>query len=148
MGLRINSNVNALTALTNLRRTDAQLGKSLQRLSTGLRINQASDDPAGLVISEQFRAQIAGLEQAVENTQFASNLRGTAEAALQEVQEQLQEIRVAILAGANSGGLPAESIEVVLEREEGEADVVIASAKVQRNADGAFSVQGGETKTE
>ncbi|MBI4616670.1 MAG: flagellin, partial [Planctomycetes bacterium] len=77
MGLRINNNVNALTALTNLRRTDGLLSRSLERLSTGLRINRASDDPAGLVISEQFRAQIGSLKQAVENTQFDSNLIGT-----------------------------------------------------------------------
>lgn len=110
MGLRINSNVNALTALTNLRRTDASLGKSLQRLSTGLRINQASDDPAGLVISEQFRAQIAGLEQAVENTQFDSNLIGTAEAALQEISDLLVGIRQSTIFAKNTGGASTEQI--------------------------------------
>ena len=62
MGLRINHNVNAVNALRNLRNADRLQSTSLERLSSGLRINRASDDPAGLVISEQFRSQIAGIE--------------------------------------------------------------------------------------
>ena len=61
MGLRINNTVNALTALSNLRRNDRAQQTSLERLSTGLRINRASDDPSGLVISEKLRAQITSL---------------------------------------------------------------------------------------
>ncbi len=111
MGLRINTNVNALTALTNLRRTDDTLAKSLQRLSTGLRINKASDDPAGLVISEQFRAQIVSTNQAIENTQFNSNLIGTTEAALQEISDLLIGIRESAIFAKNTGGISDEQVQ-------------------------------------
>ena len=89
MGLRINTNVSSIGALRNLQRADSMQQGSLERLSTGLRINRASDDPAGLVISEKLRAQIRGMEQAAENSQNASNLIGTAEAALDEVMRSL-----------------------------------------------------------
>ena len=71
MGLRINTNIQSLTALNSLRVTDKNLGRSLERLSTGLRINRASDDPSGLVISEQLRAQISSLKKATENANNA-----------------------------------------------------------------------------
>ena len=74
MGLRVNTNVPSLTALRMVNQTDQNLASSLQRLSTGLRINVASDDPSGLVISEQLRAQISSLGQASENAQNANNL--------------------------------------------------------------------------
>ncbi len=111
MGLRINTNTNAVTALRNLRLTDKSLATSLQRLSTGLRINDASDDPAGLVISEQFRAQIRSTEQAIENTQFDSNLIGTAEAALQEISDLLIGIRESAIFAKNTGGISDEQVQ-------------------------------------
>lgn len=89
MGLRINQNINAVNALRNLKHADRLQSTSLERLSSGLRINRASDDPSGLVISEQFRAQIGGIEQALENTQFSQNMLNTTEAALQEVSDLL-----------------------------------------------------------
>jgi flagellin len=69
MSLRINHNLAALNANRNLKLTSSMLTNSMQKLSSGYRINQASDDPAGLVISEQFRAQIAGLNRAVQNSE-------------------------------------------------------------------------------
>jgi len=111
MGLRISTNANAITALTNLRKSDTALSSSLERLSSGLRINRASDDPAGLVVSEQFRTQIGSLRQAVENTQFSSNLIGTAEAALQEVSDLLIGLRESALFAKNTGGVSKEQIE-------------------------------------
>ncbi|MFC1588590.1 flagellin, partial [Planctomycetota bacterium] len=110
MGLRINTNSSAVTALRSLRNADKAQAKSLERLSTGLRINRASDDPSGLVISEQLRAQIASLHQAVDNTENASNLIGTAEAALAEVSKLLIEIRESALFAMNSGGTSTEQI--------------------------------------
>ena len=104
MGLRINTNVSSIGALRNLQRSDAAQQGSLERLSTGLRINRASDDPAGLVISEKLRAQIRGMEQAAENSQNASNMIGTAEAALNEVNSLLLEIRESVVFAMNSGG--------------------------------------------
>ncbi len=104
MGLRINTNVSSIGALRNLHRADEAQKGSLERLSTGLRINRASDDPSGLVISEQLRAQIRGMKQAVENSQNASNLMGTAEAALDEVNSLLIDIRESVVFAMNTGG--------------------------------------------
>lgn len=111
MGLRINTNVPAITALRNLQRSDGTQRQSLERLSTGLRINRAADDPAGLVISEQLRAQIASMGQAMENSQNASNLIGTAEAALNEVNSLLIGIRESVIFALNSGAATSEQID-------------------------------------
>jgi len=111
VGLRINSNTAALSALRNLRLADGAQNRSLNRLSTGLRINTAADDPSGLVISEQFRAQIASLKQAVDNTEFASNLIGTAESALSETSNLLIGIRESLIFALNTGGTSAEQID-------------------------------------
>jgi len=102
MGLRINTNVGALEALRNLSVADRAQRKSLERLSTGLRINRAADDPSGLVISEQLRAQVRSLQQAIENSQNASNLLGTAEASLNEVSGLLTQIRESVVFALNS----------------------------------------------
>ncbi len=110
MGLRINTNINATAALRNLGIADRFQSRSLERLSTGLRINRASDDPAGLVISEQLRAQIGSLEQALENSEFASNLVGTADAALTEVSNLLVKIRESAIFALNTGGTSAEQV--------------------------------------
>ena len=104
MGLRINTNISALTALRLLQTNDQNQARSLERLATGLRINRASDDPSGLVISEQLRAQITALEQAVENSQNSSNLISTADAALQEVSDLLVDIQDSIVFAQNTGG--------------------------------------------
>jgi flagellin len=102
MGLRINTNVAALEALRNLGLSDKAERQSLERLSTGLRINRAADDPSGLVISEQLRAQVKSLQQAIENSQNASNLLGTGEAALNEVSSLLTQIRGSVVFALNS----------------------------------------------
>ncbi|MFN0058193.1 MAG: flagellin [Planctomycetota bacterium] len=111
MGLRINTNTISGTALRTLQRADRAQKVSLERLSTGLRINRASDDPSGLVISEQLRNQVAGIRQAIENSQNASNLIGTAEAALSEVHSLLLGIRESVLFALNSGGNDADQID-------------------------------------
>ncbi len=111
MGLRINTNIAAVNALRNLRQADKSQQISLQRLSTGLRISTASDDPSGLVISEQLRAQIASLNQAVINTDTSSNLIGTTEAALAEVDGLLIQIREALIFALNTGGASDEQID-------------------------------------
>ncbi len=111
MGLQINTNVASLKALNNLRATDRQQQTSLERLSTGLRINTAADDPSGFVISEQLRAQIGSLNQAIENSQNASNLVGTAEAALKEVNSLLVQVRESIIFALNSNSAEQISAE-------------------------------------
>lgn len=107
MGLRINQNIAALNAARNLRATDAAMSKSLERLSSGFRINRAADDPAGLIISENLRAQIAGLGQAVKNSSNAVNVVRTAEAALDEVLKQLRAVRTLALDALNTGSSDA-----------------------------------------
>ncbi len=93
MGVRINTNIEALIAQRNLAVTAASLGKSVEKLSSGLRINRAADDAAGLGISETLRAQVRGLNQASRNAQDAISMVQTAEGALNEVHAMLQRIR-------------------------------------------------------
>src|SRR5918912_1647935 len=93
MGLRINTNVEAFNAHRNLQGTAAQAAKSMEKLSSGLRINRAADDAAGLAISEKMRSQIGGLDQAQRNAQDGVSLVQTAEGALDEVHSMLQRVR-------------------------------------------------------
>src|SRR3954467_11969146 len=93
MSLRINSNPEALNAHRNLLTTESKLQKSMERLSSGYRINRAADDAAGLSISEKLQAQIHGLDQANRNAQDAVSLVQTAEGSLDEVHEMLQRVR-------------------------------------------------------
>ena len=110
MALRINNNIPSMVALRNLQNTDAAQARTLERLSTGLRINRASDDPSGLVISEQLRSQISSLEKAVQNASFARNMINTAEAALNEVNDLLIKIRESAVFALNTGGASVEQI--------------------------------------
>ena len=102
MGLtRINNNISALNANRNLQNTDRALKTSLERLSSGLRINRASDDAAGLTISENLRSQVNGLNRAIDNASDAINLVNTAEGALIETTNRLQRIRELSVQAAN-----------------------------------------------
>src|SRR4051812_21325828 len=93
MSLRIQNNVEAFNAHRNLSGTEARLATSMERLSSGYRINRAADDAAGLAISERLRGQIGGLDQAQRNAQDAVSLVQTAEGSLTEVHAMLQRIR-------------------------------------------------------
>ncbi|MBM3270744.1 MAG: flagellin [Candidatus Sericytochromatia bacterium] len=99
--MRINTNMQAINAHRLLGQNDVALSKSLQKLSSGLRINGAQDDAAGLAISEKFRSQVRGLHQAVSNTQDGINLIQTAEGALNETEAILQRMRELAVQGAN-----------------------------------------------
>ena len=103
MALRINHNVTALDAWRNLTQTTGYMSKSMEKLSSGYRINRAADDPAGLVISEQFRAQIAGLNRAVQNSEGSINMIQTAEGALSEINNLLVSMRELAIHAANEG---------------------------------------------
>lgn len=103
MALSVQTNVASLTAQRNLLRSTTRLNTSLERLSTGLKINRAKDDASGLVISENQRAQINGLEQAIANTDRALNLVQTAESALSEVNSLLLNVRQLVIDSANEG---------------------------------------------
>jgi len=93
MGLRINNNAAASNAYRALSATDNQMAKSLEKLSSGFRINRAADDAAGLVISEALRSQVGGLKVAIRNAQDGISLVQTAEGALVEVHSMLQRMR-------------------------------------------------------
>jgi flagellin len=93
VALRINTNVEAFNAHRQLVGTSEKLGKSMERLSSGYRINRAADDAAGLAITEKLRGQITGLDQAQRNAQDAVSLVQTAEGSLNEVHSMLQRIR-------------------------------------------------------
>ncbi|MDR3255217.1 MAG: hypothetical protein LBT31_06590 [Synergistaceae bacterium] len=99
--MRVNTNVPALVAYNALNAKNSSLLKSIQRLSTGLRVNSAADDAAGLAISEKMRAQIRGLDQAVRNSQDGISMIQTAEGALNETHNILQRMRELAVQAAN-----------------------------------------------
>jgi flagellin len=103
MGLVLTNNVASLTAQNNLGKTNTNLSKSLERLSTGLKVNRGADGPAALVISEKQRAQISGLKTAIDNTNKAVSLVQTGEGALNEVNSLLGKARSLALDSANAG---------------------------------------------
>jgi flagellin len=101
VGLRVNTNIAALNAYRNLSVTDGQMNKSLEKLSSGFRINRAADDAAGLAISEGLRSQIGGLKVAIRNTQDGVSVVQTAEGALTETHAILQRMRDLAVQSAN-----------------------------------------------
>ena len=99
----INTNIMALNAYNNLQNTQMDLSSSLEKLSSGYRINKASDDASGLVISEGLKSQVSGLQQATSNAQNGISVVQTAEGALSSVQSMLQRIRDLVIESANTG---------------------------------------------
>ena len=99
--MRINTNVNAINAQRNLNTVSTSMGKSIERLSSGLRINKAGDDAAGLSISEKLRGQTKGLNQAIRNAQDGISMIQTAEGGLNETHSILQRMRELAVQGSN-----------------------------------------------
>ncbi len=110
MSLSINTNSSAQTAHRLLLSTNSKLSKSIERLSSGYKINTAADDPAGLVISEKLRAQVGGLNQAISNAGDAVNMVKTAEGALVEVSSLLSSMRDLAVHAANAGANDNEAV--------------------------------------
>ena len=108
---RINTNVSSLTAQRGLAKSQKGLSETLQRLSTGLRINRGADDPAGLIASEGLRSEISGINQAIDNSQRASNVISTTEGALSEVASLLLNVKDLVVEAANGGALSADEIK-------------------------------------
>jgi flagellin len=127
MAQTINTNVASLNAQRNLNRSQGLLNQSLERLSTGLRINSAKDDAAGLAISERFTTQIRGLNQAVRNASDGISLAQTAESALAELTNNLQRIRELAVQSANASNSASD-------REALDAEVQQRIAEVDRIA--------------
>jgi flagellin len=110
--VRINQNISALNAWRNLQTTDGTMSKSLERLSSGLRINRAADDAAGLAISEKMRGQIKGLNQARTNAQDAISLIQTAEGGLNETHSILQRMRELSVQAASDTSTDADRAQI------------------------------------
>jgi flagellin len=110
LGLRINQNIAAMNAYRNLSVTDGQMSKSLEKLSSGFRINRAADDAAGLSISEGLRSQVGGLKVAVRNAQDGISVVQTAEGALTEVHSILQRMRDLSVQAASSGSNDTDAL--------------------------------------
>jgi flagellin len=123
MTLRINNNIASINGQRNLINNKSMVGRSLEKLSSGLRINRAADDAAGLVISEQMRAQITGLNQAVDNSETAVAMVQTAEGSLDEVNSLLNKARELVLHAKNEGANDASQLQA----DQDELDNVIQS---------------------
>jgi flagellin len=128
VGIRINQNVMAMNAYRNLTTTEGQLSRSLERLSSGFRINRAADDAAGLVISEGLRAQVNGLKMATRNAQDGVSVVQTAEGALTETHAILQRMRELAVQAASTGSSDQPS------RDAAQVEVVQLKAELDRIA--------------
>ena len=113
MSLRINTNVAALNAYNNLNANQASLENSFARLSSGLRINKAADDAAGLSIAQGLTSQINGLTQAVSNAQDAINVAQIADGSLGTVQNILQRMRTLVVQAGNQGTMGTDSLSAI-----------------------------------
>jgi len=111
MSLRINHNANSLKAHRNLQKNSDEVSKSLERLSSGLRINRAGDGPAALVASEQMRTQIASIDQALRNSEVSVSMVQTAEGSLGELNSMLVGMRQLAIHAANEGANDAVMVE-------------------------------------
>jgi len=123
MALRINTNVTALTAHRNLVGNDDKLSASIERLSSGLRINRAADDAAGLTISEKLRTQVRGISRAIMNVQDGISLIQTAEGALNETQSMLQRMRELALQSGNDTLTSTDRLEIQKEVQQLKEDI-------------------------
>ena len=147
MSLRVNTNVEAFDAHRNLQQTQYALGKSMQKLSSGLRINSAADDAAGLAISEKMTAQINGTDQAQRNAMDGISLVQTAEGAYNEMHSILQRVRELSVQAQN--GTLTSSDTAAIDQEVGQltAELSRISSNTQFNGlaalSGTFTLQVG-----
>lgn len=143
MGLTINTNVMSLNAQRNLGQSQSALAKSMQRLSSGLRINSAKDDAAGLAISDRMTSQIRGLNQAARNANDGISLAQTAEGALQETTNILQRMRELAVQSANDTNTASDraSLQSEVNQLIAEMDRIATTTTFngQRLLDGSFS---------
>jgi len=132
----INHNMNALNAHRNMGMNTTAAGKSMEKLSSGLRINRAGDDAAGLAISEKMRGQIRGLEQASRNSQDGISLIQTAEGALNETHNILQRMRELSVQGANDTNVSVDrtAIETELNQLSSEIDRIASQTQFNKQS--------------
>ena len=110
--MKINHNMSANIANRKLLNTDNSVAKSIERLSTGLRINRAADDAAGMAIASKMRSQIMGLDQASQNASDGISVLDTADGALNEVHAMLQRMRELSVQAANETNMP-DDVEAI-----------------------------------
>ena len=151
--MRINTNIMALNAYNNLENTSNNLNSSLAKLSSGYRINKAADDASGLVISENLKSQVSGLQQATRNAQDGISVVQTAEGALSSVQAMLQRIRDLVIQSANTGASDstarqAAQNEIVQLRNEIDRIANTTSFGNQRLLNGSFGAQNARINTQ
>src|SRR3954451_16629160 len=143
MGLRINTNVEAFNSHRQLVATSDKMGKAMERLSSGYRINRAADDAAGLAISAKLRAQVGGLQQAQRSAQHAASLVQTAEGALSEVHAMLQRVRD--LAVQFSNGTLSTSDKAAITSEVAQLSAEVSRIASQTKFNGTSLLSGGAT---
>src|SRR4051812_11829539 len=134
MSLRIQNNIEAFNAHRQLVGTSAKLAKSMERLSSGYRINRAADDAAGLAISEKLRAQIGGIAQSERNAQDAVSLVQTAEGSLNEVHSMLQRVRELAVQYKNGSLSTADQAAIVSEVTQLQSEVQRIGSSAEFNA--------------
>jgi flagellin len=137
MGLRINQNIAAMNGYRNLSNTDGQMSKSLEKLSSGFRINRAADDAAGLSISEGLRSQVNGLKVATRNAQDGISVVQTAEGALTETHSILQRMRELAVQASNEGAADGDA------RDAAELETTQLASELTRISD---TTKYGQTK--
>ena len=133
MALTVNTNVASLSAQRSLGGSQNMLNTSLERLSTGLRINSAKDDAAGLAIGERFSSQVRGLNQAARNTNDAISLVQTAEGALKEVTSNLQRIRELAVQSVNATNSDSDRAALKSESDQLIAEITRVGTKTEFN---------------
>src|SRR3712207_5549359 len=143
VGLRVNNNIAALNAYRNLSVTDGQMSKSLEKLSSGFRINRAADDAAGLAISEGLRSQVGGLKTAVRNAQDGVSVVQTAEGALTEVHAVLQRMRDLSVQAANDSNNDDARANIATEVESLTEELTRISASTNFNGTNLLDASAG-----
>jgi flagellin len=147
MSLRVNTNIEAFNAHRNLQSTQMQLSKSMQKLSSGLRINSAADDAAGLAISEKMRSQINGTAQAQRNAMDGISLVQTAEGAYNEMHSILQRVRELAVQAQNGTLTTADTTAIDQEVGQLTAELTRIAGNTQFNGlavlSGSFTLQVG-----
>ena len=128
--MRINTNASAIFSQRNLVKNAAMQAKTLEKLSSGLKINRGADAPAQLQISEQLRAQTVGLKQSIDNSEMAISLMQTGEAALDEVSRALVKVRQLAIHAANE----AVNDDTMLQADQQELNHIVSSInRIARN---------------
>jgi flagellin len=145
MSLRINQNVAAMNSYRNLSTTQGQMAKSLEKLSSGFRINRAADDAAGLAISEKLRGQVGGLNAASTNAQNGISLIQTAEGALNETHNILQRMRTLAVQSANDTNTDAD--RALIQEEVGQLTTELTRISGATQFNGRNLLDGATTST-